>query len=760
MEQIYIFMLFVLLVLAVFDLMVGVSNDAVNFVNSAIGSKVASFRTVMIVASLGIALGAMFSGGMMEIAKTGIFNPEKFYFEEVMYIFVAVMLTDILLMDFFNSLGLPTSTTVSVVFEILGSAVAMAVMKVIEPTSTDTIANLLDYINTAKAVEVITGIFVSVGIAFVVGSVVQYISRLIFTFNYERKMKYLSGIFGGISLAALSYFLIIKGLEGVSFISKVQKMWIDENALLLLLIFFVFFSVISQILHSFRVNIFKIIILTGTFALAMAFAGNDMVNFIGIPIAAFDSFTIWQKAGSPESGFTMEGLRSMNQPASSFLIVGAGIVMILTLWFSKKARNVIETGVNLSRQDEGGNEKFEANALSRLIVRTAVGTSYLIDKVIPKGIRDVIDERFQKPEENKLVKADDKPAFDLVRASVNLVIASSLISFGTSMKLPLSTTYVTFMVAMGSSLADRAWGRESAVFRVAGVLNVVGGWFLTAGAAFIMAFAVTTLLFFGELYALIALVFVVFSLLIRSSIVFKNKMKAQAEVQQQRSFDRSDLITIKEIVRISSQNIAKAVKKIDNLYVRTIDNLAVENLVELKVCKKKTKALEADIEELKSEIYYFIKSLDDSSIASSKFYILILDYLHSMSQSLGFITEISYTHTNNNHKKLKYNQIRDLKIISEKIHNQFQIILEILKVSMYAASTTKLIEEENKIKNDISALIEKQIKEIRSSDSSPKNTKLYFSILLETKVLIRTTISLMSLFKDFKDQYKNIDTAQ
>lgn len=756
MEQIYIFMLVVLFILAIFDLMVGVSNDAVNFLNSAVGSKAASLRTIMIVASIGIAIGAIFSNGMMEIAKSGIFNPDKFYFEEIMYIFVAVMLTDILLLDFFNTLGLPTSTTVSIVFELLGASVAVSLMKVL---GADQSLNLVfEYINNAKALQIITGIFVSVGIAFTVGTLVMYISRLIFTFNYEKKMKYLAGIFGGISLTFLFYFLIIKGLKDVSFISKEQYAWVNTHTMLILGIFLVSFSIISQLLHALGVNVLKIVILVGTFGLAMAFAGNDLVNFIGVPIAAWDSFHIWQSSGSPETGMTMESLRNSVKTPQFFLVV-AGLVMVLTLWFSKKARNVIETEISLSRQDEGANEKFEANALSRAVVRVALLTSTAIDKVLPRGISRKIDARFQRPEEVKTDRKEgekeEEPTFDLIRAAINLVISSALIALGTSMKLPLSTTYVTFMVAMGSSLADRAWGRESAVYRVAGVFNVVGGWFLTAGAAFIMSFVVATLLFFGEIYALIPLVFLVMYLLIKSAKVYRKRQEAKAE--KAKTFEYNDLITIKEIVNISSQNIAKAIKRIDNLYVNVVDNLATENLAELKTCKKKAKSLEGDIEDLKSNIYRFIKSLDDSSVTSSKFYIVILDYLHNMSQSIGFIADTSYTHVNNNHKKLKYNQIRDLKNLSEKMHKQFQIILEILNVSMYSNSITKLIADETLIKDDISVLIEKQIKEIRSTDSSPKNTKLYFSLLLETKVLIRSTINLMSLFKEFKDQYKAID---
>lgn len=758
MEQIYIFMLFVLFVLAIFDLVVGVSNDAVNFLNSAIGSKVASIRTIMIVASIGVGVGAIFSNGMMEVAKSGIFNPDMFYFEEVMVIFVAVMLTDILLLDFFNNVGLPTSTTVSIVFELLGSAVAVASLKVLK--SSGSFSQVFQYINNEKALQVITGIFVSVAIAFTVGSIVQYISRLIFTFRYQQKIKYLGGIFGGISLTALMYFLIIKGLKSVSFIDKSFLTWISENSLLILALFFVLFTAISQLLYVLKINIFRVIILTGTFALAMAFAGNDLVNFIGVPIAAWDAHSIWVSSGSPEKALTMQALKHSVSTPQVFLFLAGGI-MVLTLWFSKKARSVIETGVNLSRQDED-NEQFQANGLSRAVVRFSVWLSTGVEKLIPIKISRKIDRRFEQPKEpkgkKKAPKKEEKPAFDLVRASVNLVVSSILISVGTSLKLPLSTTYVTFMVAMGSSLADRAWGRESAVYRVAGVFNVVGGWFLTAGAAFIMSSIVATILFYGEIYALIALVFLVGYLLLKNSIAYRNKQKQKAT--KVRHFKRDDLLTINEIVRLSSQNIAGVVKRVDSLYGDVVHYLGDENLKKLKSCKKKAKELDSDIEDLKSDIYYFIKSLDDSSLVSSKFYILNLDYLHDMVNSIGFIVDNSYTHVNNNHKKLKHNQIRNLKKIAQQMHQNFASILEILNISMYATSITKLVAEENALKEEISALIEAQIRELRSTDGSPKNTKLYFSLLLETKVLIRSVINMMTLFKDFKDQFKKVSPQQ
>ena len=757
MEQVYIFTLSALFLLATFDLIVGVSNDAVNFLNSAFSSRAARLRTIMIVASIGVGIGAIFSNGMMEIAKKGIFNPEMFYFEELMVIFAAVMLADIVLLDFFNTMGLPTSTTISIVFELLGASVGVAFVK--ELKNKDRLLHVIDgireYINTDKVGIVILAIFVSVFIAFVVGSFVQFITRIIFTFDFERRMRYFSGIVGGIALTALSYFLVIKGLSGLSFMHKEQLDWISQHMSLLLGGFFIAFFLLGQLLYWCKISIWRVVILSGTFALAMAFAGNDLVNFIGVPVAAWDSFQLWEAAGTPVQSMTMEGLKENIQTPQIFLII-AGALMILTIWFSKKTLNVMQTEMKLSQQG-GGKERFEATGLSRGIVRFSVWVTSMVEALIPKRTLEYIESRFKKPEE-KDINSPDKPAYDVVRAAINLVVSSSLIAVGTSLKLPLSTTYVTFMVAMGTSLADRAWGRESAVFRVAGVFNVIGGWFFTAGAAFVMGLITAVILFYGEIYGLISMIFLVGYLVVRNAMAYRRKQRKEKEAQKKR-FNKEDLITISGIMKLSSQNIAGAVQTIDELYREVIDNLAVENHKGLKACKKRAKALTSDIEDLKSDIYYFIRSIDDSSVTSSKFYILILDYLHSMSNSISFIADTSYIHVDNNHKKLKYNHIRNLKNISEKMQLQFQKILEILNVSMYSNSTTQLIKDVSAIKDEISELIEKQIRDIRTTESSPKNTKLYFSLLLETRVLIRSIINLMTLFKNFKDQYKLVSNS-
>ena len=745
MEQVYILILIALFALAVTDLVVGVSNDAVNFLNSAIGSKAVSMRTILIVASAGVAIGAVFSSGMMEVARKGIFNPEYFYFNEIIIIFLAVMITDVLLLDLFNSLGLPTSTTVSIVFELLGAAFCLALIKVRQAGAG--FSELFTYINTEKATEIIMGIGLSVAIAFTVGAIVQYISRLFFSFHFEKNIKYTGGIFGGISITAITYFILIKGLKGVAFIPGSVLAWVEESGLFLIGISLLVWTLLSQTAISFfKLNILKIIILIGTFALAMAFAGNDLVNFIGVPIAAWQSFELWTQSGVPPEQFTMEQLSgAVRTPV--FLLVTAGIIMVITLWFSKKALNVVETGINLSRQQEGA-ERFQPNFLSRLVVRASVNVSEAFSMIVPKSLQQKIDTRFSEPYTKK-VKDTDKPAFDMVRASVNLVVASILIAIGTSLKLPLSTTYVTFMVAMGTSLADRAWGRESAVYRVAGVFNVIGGWFVTAITAFIAAAVFASVLYYGGGIATIILLAVATLLLVRNFMMYR---KAERERKNKRKLDRTHLITIHEMVRESSENIANVIYKINTIYGNAMKGLGLEDLNKLRKNKKKLKKAEEEVEELKEDVFYFIKSLDEASVEASQFYILILDYLQDMVQSIGYIVNNSYNHVNNNHKKLKFNQIRDLKGIENKLNRLFEKIKKDFEEGSFD-NIERIIGEKQELLDYVSSLIQKQINRIRSTEKSPKNTKLYFSLLLETQDLIIATMNLLELFKNFQTNY-------
>lgn len=517
MEPIYLCIVVFLLCLAVFDLFVGVSNDAVNFLNSAIGAKVAKFRTVLIVASAGVAIGAIMSSGMMDVARHGIMQPSNFSFYDVMTIFLAVMVTDIIVLDMFNTLGMPTSTTVSLVFELLGGTFILAVLKV----AADPNLAFSDLLNTDKALSVIIAIFVSVAIAFVFGIIVQWLSRIVFTFNYKRHSRYSIAIFGGIAFTALAYFIFLKGIAKSHYIAEDVRTWVEANTQMLLLATFVGSSIVMEVLHLLRVNIFRLIVLMGTFALAMAFAGNDLVNFIGVPLAGLDSYNdyVANSGGVGVSHFMMDSLNGSAQTPPVYLFA-AGVVMIVAMATSKKAQNVIKTSVDLARQDEG-DEMFGSSRAARSIVRATQESSSWISQYMPKSIARWIDSRFNKEE----AELNEGAAFDVVRAAINLVLASLLITVGTNYKLPLSTTYVTFMVAMGSSLADRAWSRESAVFRVTGVISVIGGWFITAGVAFVSCAIVCIIMYYGGIVAKMAFMALVVFLLIRSNRKYAEKEK-------------------------------------------------------------------------------------------------------------------------------------------------------------------------------------------------------------------------------------------
>jgi phosphate/sulfate permease len=746
MEQIYIIMLIALAILAVTDLMVGVSNDAVNFLNSAIGSKAVSFKTIMIVASLGVAVGALYSNGMMEIARNGIFTPSMFSFNDVIIIFLAVMITDVLLLDVFNTLGLPTSTTVSVIFSLLGASVVLAVYKVY--VSDGNFDALGDYINTKKATEIVYSILLSVALSFGLGTLVQYLSRLLFTFHLDKRYKYVGALFGGFAMTAITFFILVKGLKSITFVPSEVKDFIKDEPFTIIIYSFIIWTVVSQLLMSvIKYNIFKFIIIVGTFGLALAFAGNDLVNFIGVPIAAYQAYEMFVAPGQTLDGtqFMMSGLEEENLPAPFIFLALAGLVMVYTLWTSKKARTVIETEQNLSRQGDG-NEKYNANNLSRNLVRGIMYIGNIISFILPKSVQQKLDAQFVQPEYTG--KRDEQPMFDMVRASVNLIVASVLISIGTSMKLPLSTTYVTFMVAMGSSFADRAWDRESAVYRVAGVFNVIGGWFVTALAAFLSSAIIAYILFVGEVFAFFAFMIIVALFFYRSNQVHKKKLIEEEEIK---SLRKEDIVTLKEMINESSSQISKVLRKTSTLYSNVIDNLGLQDLTKLKENKKSLKKLEKEIDELKSNVFYFIKNLDENSVEASKFYILILGYLQDMVQSIEFITENSHSHVNNNHKKLKFNQIRDLKSVD----TQLQQLFSRLEDSFNSEDFSKLdiiLKDKNIFLETVSELITKQIVRIRTIETSPKNSKLYFSLLLETNDLIKSIMNLLELFREFNLQ--------
>jgi len=754
MDNVYVLMLVALGLLAVMDLIVGVSNDAVNFLNSAIGSKVISMRNILIIASLGVFVGAVTSSGMMEVARKGIFVPEYFYFNEIMYIFMAVMITDIILLDTFNSFGMPTSTTVSIVFELLGAAVAMAFIK-ISANDSEGISAIWKYINHEKALLIIFGILLSVVVAFSVGAIVQWISRLIFSFEFEKKPDYVSALFGGFAISAITYFIIVKGLKGTPFYHDIKYL-IEGKETQIISISFAVWTLLSLLLIKvFKANIFKIIVGIGTFSIALAFAGNDLVNFIGVPIAALNSYDAWSASGLPANEFSM-GILGKKVPSNTMLLLLAGGVMVLTLWFSKKARTVIETGINLSSQNEA-KEKFEPNIMSRFVVRLGVGINTLLTKVMPPKTVNWVSSRFELPTISMpLERTYDLPAFDLVRASVNLIVAAVLISIGTSFKLPLSTTYVTFMVAMGTSLADRAWGRESAVYRVAGVLNIIGGWFFTALAAFLGSALVLYLMHIGGVAVVGILLLLAFFLIARSYISYAKKEKENKLLSKKK---RAELLTIGEVIEESSDHISKVVKQVNKLYTKVVKDLSNHDLDKLKKTNKHVQKLNKEVSILKDEVFDFIRSMHESSVEASRVYILILGHLQNISQSIRYISKSSYNHVNNNHKNLKKGQIDDLNIIDSHLEVLLTDIENIFKERAFY-NINRVISEKQKLFDYVSESIDRQVNRIRGKeDSSKKNTILYFGILVETKDLISTIMNLLELYQQFDLQLKKTDTS-
>jgi len=748
-------MIIALALLAIADLVVGVSNDAVNFLNSAIGSKAISFKTIMIVASVGVAVGAVFSSGMMEVARKGIFNPGEFMFNEIMIIFMAVMITDILLLDFFNSVGMPTSTTVSIVFELLGAAVAMALIKI--GADGGNFSDVVNYINTSKASQIIFGILLSVVVAFSIGAFVQWVSRLLLSYNFEKKPAWVGALFGGFALTAITYFIFMKGLKGTSYANEsfdilggeTMKDFLEHQVLAIISVSLVFWSLLSYASITFlKTNIYKLIIIVGTFALALAFAGNDLVNFIGVPIAAYNAYEAWSASflstGTLATEFSMEILAE-KVPTNNWLLFGAGMIMVLTLWFSSKAKDVVKTSLDLASQGET-KERFQPNFLSRGFVRSAMLMSQMSAYMLPESWQEKIEKQFEAPVV-KVSKGKDLPSFDLVRAAVNLMVAAVLISIATSYKLPLSTTYVTFMVAMGTSLADRAWGAESAVYRVAGVLNVIGGWFFTAFSAFSAAALVAYLLNLNIKVMFPILLLVAIGLLIRSTVAHNKKSK---EVTAEDSLKGTGSSSVQGVILESASNIANVVKRGNRIYTNAIKGLAKQDLTLLKKNKKQVGKLAAEVDDLRDNIFYFIKNLDETSLRASSFYINILGYLQDMTQSLEYISKVSHKHINNNHKKLKFSQIKELKEIDDALETLFN--------DTKAAFDSHSFEQIGEIitrKKEVFALVTdkivKQVARTRTEESSPKNTTLYFSLLLETKDLLTATMNLLEEYYNSHD---------
>lgn len=745
MAEFYLIIVFLLFILAITDLIVGVSNDAVNFLNSSIGSKVASRQVIMIVASLGILAGATFSSGMMEVARKGIFNPQYFYFSEIMIIFIAVMLTDIILLDLFNTFGMPTSTTVSIVFELLGAAVAVAVLKIVH--AGDSLSLLGDYINTSSAIMIISGIFISVLIAFTVGSIVQFFSRFLFTFHVQKNIKWIGGVWSGLALAALTYFLLIKGMKGASFISEEFILLISDNTLILLIGSVIFWSLLMHLcLRVFRINILRIVVLFGTFALAMAFAGNDLVNFIGVPIAGLESYWAWSASGSAAESFEMTIL---NEPirTQTYLLVIAGGIMVTTLWFSKKARSVTDTEVNLGRQDEGS-ERFRSNALSRGIVRNSIFIGNSLQKVIPDSWLQKIDQNFQAAEElTPEHKDDDPPAFDLVRASVNLTVASVLIAFATSLKLPLSTTYVSFMVAMGTSLADRAWGRSSAAFRVAGVINVIGGWFFTAFMAFTAAATFATLIYFWGIYGLITLVLLLVFLISRTFLLHRKKEREKA-LNKALKQQIGQLNSEEDIIDQTIDKVVTSLKRIQSAYTDTLMGLLEENPRLLKRSKNEIRKLKEENERLSQELYGLIKQMAVDNTGADRFYILIIDLEQDILQSISLIVDTCTSYVGNSLEPIRKTHESSLTAMLDTVEQYLSELAAMIQESRFE-KIAEILNQKQAIFGQLEDKLSQQIKDIKLNKNGLRESMLIFRILLESKDLIATAARFAKLYKRY-----------
>jgi len=742
--NIYLIIVIVLLLLAVSDLVVGISNDAVNFLNSAIGSKVAPLNVILAIAGLGVLVGATFSSGMMEVARSGIFHPDKFYFSEIMIIFLAVMITDVVLLDTFNTFGFPTSTTVSIVFELLGAAVAISLVKIVD--SSETIANLTTYINTAKALAIISGILLSVIIAFTCGIIVQFFTRLVFSFSYERYMKYFGAVWGGIAITAIIYFILVKGARGASFMTPEAIAWLENNTFQLLLYTFLGIVIIFQLLISiFKVNILKIIILVGTFSLAMAFAGNDLVNFIGVPLAGLDSFREFTSDPALSADtFLMEALRQPVKTPTIFLLI-AGFVMVVTLFFSRKARTVTQTEISLARQGEGV-ERFSSSKFSRTIVRGSMSIAKLVDLIVPGKLIHFVERRFDPDAFSKKSRSNRvASSFDLLRGSVNMFVASILIASATSLKLPLSTTYVTFMVAMGTSLSDRAWGRESAVYRITGVITVIGGWFFTAITAFTVTFLMALFLnWSGFIGAIIAIGIAVFYI-VRSNVVHKMRSSRQGRKDE---FAENETLNGENIVQQCNATIINVVGSVSKLYFSTILNLIKEDRRKMKSVMKKIGDLNHYSKELKYNIYPILKKLEEDSVDTGPYYVQILDYIREIAHCLNYIADPIYEHLDNNHPPPVPEQVKDLHELNESISALYDEIQNIIKKRSFR-DLEKLIAHQHSILDLIVRMKKKQVKYIKAELVGTRNTLLYLNLLAESKNLVLYAVNMVKAHRDF-----------
>lgn len=747
MEYYYLFLVGILFLLAISDLIVGVANDATNFLNSAVGSKTAPLRIIMLVASLGVLLGAVFSSGMMEVARNGIFRPEMFVFKEIMLIFLTVMITDVILLDLFNTYGFPTSTTVSLVFEMLGSAVAISLMK-ISQTAEYTLLDMGQFLNTSKVLAIVSSILASVVVGFIVGAVVQYLARLLFSFKLHKTQKYFGALWGGLCVALILYFIVFKGMKGSSLISESAMNFLQDNAGLLLFSVFGIFVIVFQLLHwLFKFNALRFVVLLGTFALAMAFAGNDLVNFIGVPMAGLSSFQLFQSSGAvnPEA-FSMIGLKGA-VPTHEVILFFAGIIMILTLWFSKKAKNVIKTTVDLSRQDSG-TERFQSTPLSRTLVKMFVGLNEKMTQFIPKKMNKSISRRF-KP--NK--KADQTAAFDMLRASVNLMVASALIAFGTSLKLPLSTTYITFMVAMGTSLSDGAWGRDSAVYRITGVFSVIGGWFITAIAAFAVSLCFGFALYFGGYVAVVLMLLLVIVSAWRTQTLYKRREKNIENAEKSFCIKDAD---VPKIHQIASETLCVSLKKMSKIYNDTIVALREESIKKIEAARRDLMDIREQTKRMKAHLNTDIRSFSEVQIENVHYYVQSVNYLREVSYALKSFVDASFTHTNNKHKPLISEQQNELEELNRRLLTLFEMVERHIESEAYENAENS-IGYEQELVLFIEQLNKKQMKRVKNGFCGTKNSMLYSAILTNTRNILLFVVLLLKSHREFAHEAQSVE---
>ena len=739
MTTFYIILVAMLLVLALFDLFVGVSNDAVNFLSSAVGSKAFKYKTLMIFAAVGVFCGATFSSGMMDIARHGIYMPQYYTFAELMCVYAAVMFTDVILLDIFNSYGMPTSTTVSMVFELLGASVAIASIKIL---GDDSLA-LGNLINTSKALTVIMGIFLSVAIAFVVGLAVQYVTRLIFSFGYKKKLRYFVGIFGSVSLTSIFYFILVKGLKNMSFVGEGYKTFLSENEMFLIMAMFVGFFAICHLLHAVGVNVLKVIIAFGTFSLALAFAGNDLVNFVGVPLTSLSSMQhLLSDSGNPLD-YNMSFLLQ-SEPGQWYLLMIAGLIMVLSLVFSKKAKNVVKTSVSLAAQNSS-DEIFGTNPVARALVRGSNAVVKFVSSLVPRKISNKLNSRFNT---KQMILEEEGAAFDLLRACVNLMLASSLIALGTSLKLPLSTTYVTFMVAMGTSLADRAWNRETAVYRITGVLSVIGGWFLTAFAAFASASVVATVLHLGGLPVIFALFAVVIFVLVRSNLKYRENKKDKTEERFEKILAASPESKVYPLIQDYSRGEwSEILRWCADCYEKLLVGLLREDLGELRSVNKKVKILKKHVQRNRRHGTLCTERLAQEDLVVKNFFLYQAnDFMGDALFSLEQISSPCKNHVDNGFSPMDKEKRKKLLRVAAHVRQKIEYtadMVESMDFSCYDDVRNQLREEGSKIFG------ERKAEMMKASSENIRAEILYLTILYESWALLDSVGSVAKASRKF-----------